>query len=149
MEREVPMPKVSIGQQQVTDLIRSLTNAEVVENAVGVIGAYHLDVYLPADRFAVEYNGDFWHSHRQKVIEGKSSAYEYHRTKRELCSNKGITLVFVWEGDWKSRQSEVQEALVQLLAGEPPASILRRLSPADDPLELGLFATPEAAGFTT
>lgn len=143
------MPKVSQGQREVTAYVDSLATEVVTDNAVGVIGTYHLDLYLPEARLAVEYNGDFWHSHKQKVREGKPSAYDYHHRKRDLCANKGITLAFVWEADWKSRQVEVKDALKRLVCGEEPAPILRRISPDDEPFELGLFALPEAGSFTT
>lgn len=57
-----------------------------------------LDIYVPSAKVAIEYDGDFWHSH--KHLQDKN----YHRDKSLLCREKGIRLIHVWEHDWMDLQ---------------------------------------------
>jgi hypothetical protein len=51
-----------------------------------------LDLYLPDRGIAFECNGNYWHS----SATGKDR--RYHKTKTDLCFNKGIKLYHLWEG---------------------------------------------------
>ena len=68
-------------------------------NTRGIISPYELDIYLPDFNLAIEYNGSYWHSEGRK---GK----EYHLNKTELCNEKGIQLLHIFDFDdldiWKS-----------------------------------------------
>lgn len=55
-----------------------------------------VDIYIPEKKFAIEYNGDYWHS--EKFSRGK----EYHIYKSNQAKNAGITLLHVWDSRWNS-----------------------------------------------
>lgn len=47
-----------------------------------------LDIYLPKEKIAFEYNGIYTHLNKDK---------EYHRLKSKLCLEKGVKLYHIWE----------------------------------------------------
>jgi len=59
------------------------------------IHPYELDLFFPTKKVAIEYNGLYWHSNQHERI--KSS---YHRNKMNLCNEKGIRLLSVFEDEW-------------------------------------------------
>lgn len=68
-----------------------------VSNTRQIIKPYELDIYLPDIKLAIEYNGSYWHSDKNK---------NYHLNKTELCNEKGIQLFHIFDFDnldiWKS-----------------------------------------------
>jgi G:T-mismatch repair DNA endonuclease (very short patch repair protein) len=100
-----------------------------------------IDIYLPAARLGIEVNGSYWHSEKRRQQKGnRESVRDNLRRKTDLCANRGISVVFVWEEDWKHARTEVEAALKHFLLTEEPAPILRRCEPRDAPFEVGLFA---------
>lgn len=77
-----------------------------------VIPPYELDFYFPALGLAVEFNGCWWH--REKRV-GK----DYHFNKANLCLNRGVLLVSVFEHSWQRHQGLWEEYLkLRLLDGD-------------------------------
>lgn len=96
----------SKGEQELFHFIRSLDDV-IVLNSRTVIPPQELDIYLPMRDLAIEFNGNYWHS-RQMMREDPAT---YHQAKVDRCASYGVTLVFVWESDWKNKRTEVQNAL--------------------------------------
>jgi hypothetical protein len=84
-------------------------------NNRSLIFPLELDLYLPSLAIAIEFNGDYWHSNRQISSTLGISAREYHQKKKDICSQKGVTLVFIWEWDWKHDRTLIEECVIQLL----------------------------------
>lgn len=83
--------KKSSLEKELLDFIKSFYNDEILENIY--IGGKEIDIYLPKIRMAFEFNGLFWHN---DYIKDK----EYHKNKSNICDNKNITLIHIWEDDW-------------------------------------------------
>lgn len=65
-----------------------------------------LDLYYPENKFAIEFNGDYWHSE-----EFKASTYHQHKT---LMANKqGVGVIHIFEYEWKNKK--VKEQLINLI----------------------------------
>jgi very-short-patch-repair endonuclease len=74
-----------------------------------IIPPYELDIYIPALKLAIEYNGIYWHSERA----GKSKSYHLNKTK--MCEAKGIKLLHIFEDEWSNKKELIIERLrVQL-----------------------------------
>lgn len=95
-------------EKELLSFIEELTPEKVIPNARGVIPRQELDVYIPALKLAVEFNGVYWHSeaHLHK---------DYHYKKMMACRVAGVRLVQVWEDDWDLREPIVREHLRQVL----------------------------------
>lgn len=102
----------SQDQIKLTEFIRKACgeDVEVVCNTKNIIYPYELDIYIPSLNLAVEYNGLYWHSETQ----GKHS--RYHLNKTEMCINKGITLLHVFETEWKTAP-ELVKSMISVRCG--------------------------------
>lgn len=43
---------------------------------------------------------------------------EYHKKKKQLCENKNIDLIFIWEHDWKNNKEVVKDNIIKWLKNE-------------------------------
>jgi len=97
----------SKGEKEVAAFIKEIYNGLVIENDRTILNPKELDVYLPEIGFAVEYNGDYWHSKKPKG---------YHTDKTTRCADQGIQLLHIWESDWKAGvelcKHKIQDALI-------------------------------------
>ena len=66
-------------------------------------------MYVPSLDFAIEFNGMYWHS-----IECGTPA-EYHMTKTDLCEQKNVRLLHVFEPEWMHRQMQVKNHIKIIL----------------------------------
>ena len=94
----------SVGEKELLDYVSSIYSGTIVENDRSVINPYELDIYLPDLHLAIEYNGLYWHSDEQKPN-------NYHRMKSDLCKEKGVHLIHVFEDDWVNKQSIIKSVI--------------------------------------
>ena len=76
------------------------------QNTRQQISPYELDFYIPTHDLAIECNGDYWHS---LYPEG------YHMNKHNLCKEKGIRLIHLWEILWNENRDEMKEFILENL----------------------------------
>jgi len=79
---------------------------------------YELDIYLPDLKLAFEFNGVYWHNELNK-------SDNYHKEKSDLCEEKGIQLIHIWEDDWNYKQEIVKSIILNKL-GKTPNKIFAR-----------------------
>lgn len=98
----------SHAEKEIGDFIASIYNGEILFNKkhLGV----DVDIILPEEKIAIEYNGIYWHS---EFFKPKS----HHRDKKILLSDKGYNLIHIWEDDWKNptKKKIIQSRLSSLL----------------------------------
>ena len=80
----------------------------IVENDNKKISPYHLDIYLPDDKIAFEFNGLYWHSEQQKET-------NYHLLKTQQCEERGIHLIHIFEDQWLYKQDIVKSRILNIL----------------------------------
>lgn len=101
--------QTSGAEKSLADFISTLSD-NVITNTRNVIYPYELDVYLPDQKIAVEFNGLYWH--REEAI-GKTRHYD----KWQACNRLGIQLITVWEDDWRDRRNVVEKMLSTKITG--------------------------------
>ena len=74
-----------------------------------ILNGKELDIYLPEKKLAIEYNGLHWHSEKYK--EDTNS----HLNKTNLCKEKGIRLIHIFEDEWIEKQEIVKSRLRAIL----------------------------------
>lgn len=85
-----------------------------------------LDVLCKKRKMAFEFNGDFWHSLKSKTP-------KYHQLKFDLCQQKGIRLITIFEKDWKENKEKIQNFIIQLLDKHNTTSIKEtNIKPVDN-----------------
>lgn len=94
-------PKGSQAQREIANFIREL-GFDIVENDRSVISPKELDIYVPSQKFAIEFNGLFWHS--TSIIKDTN----YHQLKLDACAKAGIRLFSVYEDEWRDKRSIVE-----------------------------------------
>lgn len=71
---------------------------------------HELDIWIPDLRFAVEFQGNYWHD----PLHFPETAYNDNE-KQIQCQEKGITLVQVFESEWKNDRKFVELKLKELI----------------------------------
>lgn len=96
-------PAGSRAQSEICEWIKQF-NLEILSNTRSIIPPTELDIYANDKKVAIEYNGLYWHS-----ITHKSSTY--HQIKSEKCSTNKITLLHVFEDEWRDKRNIVESMI--------------------------------------
>ena len=92
--------------------IEEVYSGVVLSDDRSVISPLELDIYIPALKFAIEFNGNLWHSEKFNTV--KQAKYK-HRNKLDLCREKGIYLFQIFEHQWESRQKQILNFIKTIL----------------------------------
>lgn len=98
----------SKGEEEVFAVL-TLLGVNPVANVTNAIRNRELDIYVPDKKFAVEFNGLYWHS--EAIRPDKM----YHANKQAACVAQGIQMFNVWEDDWVKRRNIVIRGLAHRL----------------------------------
>lgn len=107
---------------ELKNYIESL-GVSVTCNSKKIISNLELDIYIPSKQLAIEYDGLLWHSYGKSHhsflnnynIEDKS----YHLNKTNLCKEKGITLLHIFENEWKDKcKQEIWKSIISSKIGK-------------------------------
>ena len=82
-------------------------------NTRQVIKPLELDIYLPDYNFAIEFNGNVWHS--EYMIKNIKAAKYKHLNKTKLCEEKGIRLFHIFEHQWENRKDQILNFIKTIL----------------------------------
>ena len=88
-----PIDNNSYGEKTLFEFITSIYEGEIITNDRKVLNGKELDILLPQENLAIEYNGLYWHSNA-KVDKN------YHLNKTEKCNLNGYKLLHVFEDEW-------------------------------------------------
>ena len=77
-------------------------NITYIRNTRTVIYPKELDVYIPEFNLAIECNGDYWHSLKDK---------KYHIDKLNACHSNGIELMTIWEDQLIHNRSYIENLI--------------------------------------
>lgn len=94
----------SLLELQVIDCIKSIYKGQIIYNDKTIISPKELDVYLPERELAFEINGNYRHS---KEFKDKF----YHINKTNLCKDKNIKLVHIFEFEWQENKDKVKQCI--------------------------------------
>lgn len=109
----------SVEEKELLNYIESIYKGKILKNNRSLIFPYELDIYLPELKIAIEYNGLYWHSSDQKPN-------NYHKMKSDLCKEKGVHLIHIFENDWKINKSIVKSILSNFINNSNNARIFAR-----------------------
>lgn len=113
---------VSTAAREIGDVLRSW-GLDIRTSVRDVLPQKELDIYLPQQNFAIEFNGLYWHSERHKDK-------NYHWEKSNACEEKGIYLYQIWEDDWRLRKEVVLRGIAHRLGLSDKISELFSIDPA-------------------
>lgn len=101
----------SYGEREIRDFITSIYKDTILYNSRNVINPYELDIYLPEKNIAIEYNGAYWHSEKHKDK-------DYHKIKSDLCKEKGIHLIHIFDYQWIEKREILKSILRNFIKPE-------------------------------
>lgn len=91
---------------------------EYLTNVRDVIYPKELDIYVPSKKVAIEINGIYWHSDKEK-------SKDYHMNKFKECKKQGIQLIQIWE-DWMVHKPEIVRSFLLSKLGYSENTIYAR-----------------------
>ena len=101
----------SAAENELASFITSL-GMTVIKNSRSIISPEEVDIYLPDQKIAIEYDGLYWHSSLYKTA-------TYHLEKTNKCVEKGIRLIHIFEDEWLEREFIVKNRLKAILKKTP------------------------------
>lgn len=101
----------SIFEKEISNwLVNDLKIEDLQINTRKVIYPFEIDFYIPDKQLALEFNGDYWHS----TNSGKK--FDYHLNKTQLCQEKGIQLIHIFEYEWKFKK-DIYKSIISSALG--------------------------------
>lgn len=94
---------VSKPENEIVELIKKHYNDEIQTSVKSIIKPHELDIYLPKLKLAIEFNGIYWHSTKDK---------NYHLMKTEKCELQGIKLIHIFENEFVLKRSIVESRIL-------------------------------------
>jgi hypothetical protein len=105
--------QMSSGQLQVCEFVKSITSHEVLLCDRKLIYPKELDIFIPTLRFAIEYDGLFWHSSAMQNYDRAGSFKKWQK-----CKEKGVQLVSIFEDEWMdSNKRELIKDMIKAKLG--------------------------------
>lgn len=99
---------------EIGEFLKSL-NIVFKPNARKVLdNKYELDFYIPSKNMGIEFHGLYYHS---EINGGKDK--HYHNNKLKMCSDKGISLIQIFEDEWVNSKNIVKSRLKHKLGVLP------------------------------
>jgi len=103
------MNGISKQEKEVVNFTKTFYSDEILENSRSIIGPKELDIFISAKKFAIEYNGLFWHS-SQNIDKKK------HLNKTNECLKKNINLFHIFSDEWANKQ-EIIKSMIKYRIG--------------------------------
>jgi hypothetical protein len=90
------------------NFIKDNYNGNIIENDRNILNGKELDIYLPELNLAFELNGIYWHN---ELYKDKF----YHFNKTNMCHEKNIQLIHIYEDEWIKKQEIVKSMILNKL----------------------------------
>lgn len=104
-----PLLSVSVQQSELKNFLE-LNRVHFQEGTKKIISPFELDFYIPDMNLAIELNGNYFHSEM-----GGSKDKKYHLAKSQMCLEKGINLIHIFEDEWMFKRDIVESRLRNLM----------------------------------
>jgi hypothetical protein len=97
----------SSGEEEVARFLSIFV--PVLQRTRKLLRPRELDIHIPATALAVEYCGEFYHSHGSS--EAERERRHKHFEKYQDCVEKGVRLITLYESEWKLRNHAIKRLL--------------------------------------
>ena len=97
-------------EEQLFDFMLQLVgDSDIIHSDRKVISPLEIDIYIKDKKLAIEFDGLYWHNDENQ------SDHRYHLKKTQLCEQKGIQLIHIFENEWLFKEDIVKSRLKNLL----------------------------------
>ena len=97
----------SIMEENIKKFISDL-NIDFIENSKNIIKPLELDIYIPSNNLAIEFDGLYWHNELHKPN-------DYHLNKTKECQSNNIQLIHIFEDEWMFKENIVKSRIKNIL----------------------------------
>lgn len=105
-------------EKELLDFVKNIYKGQVIENDRKILEGKELDIYLPDEKLAFEFDGLHWHSDRVHLKKGeipdetqKKAAMNLQLNKTLLCEKQGIRLIHIFEDDWVFQKDKIKNLI--------------------------------------
>lgn len=93
----------SNAELELSEIVRTLAGTQSVLTSDQTIlpGRHELDIVIPHQHLAIEFNGTYWHS------EGAGRTADFHQNKSAMAAEAGYQLLHVWADDFEHRRGAI------------------------------------------
>ncbi len=101
-------------EETLSNFISSLIFTTIQRNNREIIKPKELDIYLPEQKLAIEYNGIMYHSHGTNswsAFNNPISIPDKHLNKTKACSALGIDLIHIFEDEYLNNQKVIEQLI--------------------------------------
>ena len=102
---------------EIIDYINNVKQVTTCMSDYSIIQPLQLDIYIPDLKLAIEVNGDYWHSIKKQFEKSKINR---QILKTNLCEERGIRLIHIWEHEWLNNQDYCKYVIECYLSGKIP-----------------------------
>ena len=106
------MNRTSRQEKEVIKFLEDNYSGRILLSDNIVLEGKELDIYLPDENLAIEYNGLYWHS--EEGSRGKCDRH-YHKNKTMKCRDKNIQLIHIFENEWVENSDIIKDKLLYLI----------------------------------
>lgn len=101
---------VSKKEKEVLSFCKTIYDGIIEENKKSIFaenGRFEMDIFLPSENKAIEFDGNYWHS--------TDETKEKDKQKNELCKKHNIKLLRIKESDWDTNPDKIKEEIKYFL----------------------------------
>jgi hypothetical protein len=98
-----------IKENEVYEFIKEIYSGIILQNDRTIIPPKELDIFIPEKNIAIEFCGNIWHS--EKYLNDKF----YHKNKLNLCNDKNIKLLTIFEDEWDEKKDICKSRIKNIL----------------------------------
>lgn len=113
-----PIQKTSEQEREIVNWLKQFVDVQT--NVRNIIKPKELDIFITEYNVAIEFCGLYWHSEQQ----GKDKYYHYNKWKD--CQSKGITLLTIYEDEWRNYQQSVKNKILSVLGKDQRKKVFAR-----------------------
>jgi len=116
---------VSRAELEIGDYIENVLGFKIERNSRSVIPPKELDIFVPERKFAIEFNGLYWHGdgreENKKLFDKRA-----HLKKTIECQEKGITLMHIFSDEWREQEELMKSMISARLSSKNISKIFAR-----------------------
>lgn len=105
-----PPRKYGVMQKSILEWLNSFSLNFKLDD-VDVLGGKEIDMYEENLKIGIEYCGLYWHNEQSPEPRNK----DYHYSKYQQCSEKGVRLITIFEDEWIFREQQCKNYLKSVL----------------------------------
>lgn len=102
---DIKFSNISRGEQELFDWVHSIAPDAIQGFKMAGVTRGEIDIYIPSIQFGIEYNGLFYHN------ESNNFNRLTHLDKLNVARSQNISLMYVWEDDWKYKKDIVKSQI--------------------------------------